>query len=557
MYGSMLHPIVAVTTLIWGVVNGVKVALLISLWLAGVAQWWIARELGLGWLPRIWSAGIAVAGGHLLGRMQIGVFSVFLSTAMASLALAGVLHLGRQGGRRAAVLLGISLASVLLSGQGYMQIGLLGVLPATMFFLFDGNDRASTRWKDFLLASVLGFLLAAPFLVPFLHLSPYITKDMDPDFKSAQSLAYLPLNLIIDDWAYFNNDALGKLPFPYLYTLYIGWIPVLLAAMGLSKARREDRRALWFMTVGAILAFLMGTATIPAALAKLWPAVAGIRYPTLMAGLAVPLILGLSAYGLEYLIKVARRWPNLSLSFPKSKGSARWQFPLRWFLFLPLVLSLQSAYHFARFWTGTAYIGDDVYHALSALRTETLQWVEPPFGEHFFIEPAIENGLKISPGIMTWGLRDRDLPAPVLYASRQGIPPGMDSAVSTTTEGITIYASSKDEEYAAVIHDETQEPCQASGSGGQIMVKCSATEAGHLVAKENMWTGWQAWMDGQHVPLLQNTWLEVDAPAGKHTFIFRYLPWDVPLSLALFVFGIIACVLLWRGPLVIRRAESG
>ena len=118
VHGSMLHPIVIVTTLIWDVINGAKVALVISFWFAGVAQWWLARELRLGWIPRLWSAGMAVVGGHLTGRMELGVFGAVFSTAMCSLVFCGILYVARGGGKRAAVLLGILMASALISGHG-------------------------------------------------------------------------------------------------------------------------------------------------------------------------------------------------------------------------------------------------------------------------------------------------------------------------------------------------------------------------------------------------------------------------------------------------------
>ena len=54
---STLHPVVMIATLLFGVVNGVKVTLLVALWLAGVAQWWMARELRLGAPARLWSPG--------------------------------------------------------------------------------------------------------------------------------------------------------------------------------------------------------------------------------------------------------------------------------------------------------------------------------------------------------------------------------------------------------------------------------------------------------------------------------------------------------------------
>jgi len=65
IHGSMLHPFVIFSTLLLGVVNGAKFALILSFWFAGIAQWWIARELKFSRIPRLWSSGMAVVGGHL------------------------------------------------------------------------------------------------------------------------------------------------------------------------------------------------------------------------------------------------------------------------------------------------------------------------------------------------------------------------------------------------------------------------------------------------------------------------------------------------------------
>ena len=276
VHGSMLHPIVMLTTLIWGVVNGAKIALVISFWFGGVAQWWLARQLGVGWLARMWSAGIAIVGGHLAGRMELGAFGVVLSTAMTSLMFAGILWVARGGGRRAAVVLGILGASAALSGQGYIQVGLLAMLPAMVFIFLDDPATLKTIWKDYALAIGVALLLSAPLWLPFLHFSPNFVKETDPEFVSAQPLAYLPLNLVIDSWAYYNSEALDKLPYPHLYTLYIGWIPVILAGVGLARGRAR-RGFLWFLTGGIVLAFLTGSAVLLKWLTEIWPGVAGIR----------------------------------------------------------------------------------------------------------------------------------------------------------------------------------------------------------------------------------------------------------------------------------------
>jgi hypothetical protein len=66
-----------------------------------------------------------------------------------------------------------------------------------------------------------------------------------------------------------------------------------------------------------------------------------------------------------------------------------------------------------------------------------------------------------------------------------------------------------------------------------------------LIVKENMWSGWKAWRDGDPVKLLGFNWLEVQALAGKHTYSFRYQPWDVPLGIGLCALGLILGVSYW------------
>jgi len=544
VYGSMLHPLVILPTLAWGVINGSKVALVASLWFAGLAQWWLARELELGWLPRMWSSLTVVAGGHLAGRMEIGVFGIVLSTAMGSLIFPAVLGVSRNGGRRAVVLLAIATASVLLAGQGYIQIGLLALLPASAFLLFDDSLRLRTVWRSYALAAGIAILLAAPLLVPLIHFYPNFAKDVDPVFKSTQSLAYLPLNLVINDMGYYASTVLGKLPYPYLYTLFIGWVPVILAVLGLSLGRREDRRWLYFLGSGVVLEFLIASATFWRGIGKLFDGLAGVRNPSLIAGLAVPLILGLAAYGLDQLLKLD--WPGLSIRTTNWPHLSERVFSLKWLLLIPLLFSLRANYDFAHHWLYTVHQEDNVAHVLEGLKTPSLQWVTPPFGEHFFIEPAVAMGLKVSPGIMPWHWKDRPYPVAALEAGRSGPPPGVDAQVAIAG-GIPIYVR-KGQEYAKIVTKDGQTPCTAKGSGGQLEVECSTAKPGRLVVEENSWSGWKAWRDGTSVSLRNGYWLEVEAPTGKHTYLFRYLPWDVPVGLFLFAIGVILCLWLWIRP---------
>lgn len=542
VYGSALHPLVALTTLAFGVVNGSKVALIAALWIAGLAQWCLARVLRLGWLARLWSGLVAVVGGHLATRMELGLFGVILSTATCSLVFPAALKVARDGGRRNTILLSVTLALAIVAGQGYLQIGLVFLSPAFLLLILDRDLRLRPSWREYAIAIGLALLMAAPLLVPLAHFWPNFGKEMDWNLSAAQPLKYFVLNFIIDDRVFLLSEALGKLPQAASYSMYIGWLPVLLAFLCLRVARPQDQRNLLFLVTSATLALLTGSAVTLRWLQPILPGVAGIRFPSLIGGLAVPPVLGLAAYGLDGLFSA--NWPRLSLSnhAPQDRGESA--VSLRWLLLIPLICSLRAGYEFSQEWLHVTELGDGTSAILNALRTPSLQWVEPPFGEHFFIEPAIRMGLKLSPGIRPWHWKERTPPEPYLEASRQGPPPNAYEV--TTIEDVPIYRFNDNREYAFVRTDDGAVPCWASGRGGNLIVSCAAPEAGELVVRENSWNGWYAWRDGERVPLLQARWLSVDALAGEHEYRFRYLPWDVPLGVLLSFVGMALSIWQWR-----------
>ena len=406
---SALHPVVMIATLLFGVVNGVKVTMLVALWLTGIAQWWMAKELKLAAPARLWSSGIAVAGGHLASRMEIGNYQFLLATAAASLFIAGILAMARRGGSRLAVVAGLLLASFLLSGQAYLQLGFVALAPAVAFLLFENGWRAAGRWKDFLVAGVVGLLLAAPFIVPMLHFLPNFAKDIDlSGFGAAQPVAFMPLNLVINDGAFYSSDALGKLPYVQLYSLYIGWVPVLLAAVGLATLKKSDRRAGWFLALGACLAFLASGPVILRWIFKFWIGIGAIRWPSLFSTLSVPLILALSAYGLDQVLIRMRSWPRITLGLSDDLAGRRLGLPLQWILIIPLALSLRSVQSFASQWYKVTPMPDAVYATLAAMRTSTLQWVSPPWGTQYFIQAGVQTGLKLSPVWLPYRWNNRE-----------------------------------------------------------------------------------------------------------------------------------------------------
>ena len=144
-------------------------------------------------------------------------------------------------------------------------------------------------------------------------------------------------------------------------------------------------------------------------------------------------------------------------------------------------------------------------------------------------------GYKISPGILTYRWKDRISPLSVLEASRNDKLIGPVELVNTIGE-IKVYKR-PNQHYAAVYTDKDVQPCFAFGYGGKIDVYCDTSYPGKLVMKENTWSGWMGWIDGTRVDLVGQEWIEDDVPAGKHTYQFRYQPWDVIVGLFICLIG--------------------
>ncbi len=549
--GSALHPLVILTTLGWGVLNGSKLALVGSLLIAGMAQLWLGRVLGLGRIARIWSAGIAVVGGHLAARMQLGSLALVLSTASCALVLPPLIALSRTGDRRTAVLLGVMLALVVVAGNGYLQVGLAFSLLAALLLVPLERTRATLLARRYALAAGLALLLAAPFLVPFLHFLPWFAKDHDPAFQSAQPFSYVPLNLVISDMTFYTADVLHKLPYPSHNANYVGWIPVLLALWALRRSRNQDQRqAIAFLVVFALLALWVASAVPLAWLVRIIRIpqfvgfISGVRYTAFMAGLAVPAILGLAAIGLDRLIAPGARRLRMSLA-SSGPNTFTVSVDLRWLLAIPLVLALVSTHAFSKQFLGTVRLDAHVPLLLEALRTPDLQWVNVPFGQHFYVESATRMNLKRAyNSYFTWHWKDRAQPEPFLEATQGGAPPGM--FMKSSAGGVAIYTAPPGREYATVTHrDGNRTICTAQGFGGNIDVTCATSRPGVLTVKENNWSGWQAEFDGRRLQLAPGQWLSVQLPAGNHMVRFRYWPWDVPLGLWLSLAGVALALYNW------------
>jgi hypothetical protein len=369
-----------------------------------------------------------------------------------------------------------------------------------------------------------------------------LAKFADEALVAAQPLEYTPLNLLIRDPAYHRSDLLGKLPFPYLYMLYIGWVPVLLSALWLRFAQRKERALMLCLSSGAALCFFFASGIPIKWLAKYVPAFSGFRNTPLIASLAIPGILGLAGFGLDRLL--SKEWPQLTLRLRPDSDLGSHNLNLSWVMAIPLIWSVHSAYTLVEPYLQTQDL-TDVYAEIESLEFQDLQWFSPPFGEHYWVEPALEAGLKVTSVVWAWSWDGRLPPDPKWMVARNGQPPG--SEVAGELAGIPLYHFT-DRSYAYIETNGEMVPCQALGSGGDIQVSCSSGAPGTLIVMENSWSGWKAWQDDERVTLLPNRWLSLKAPAGDHEFRFLYRPADVALGAFLTLIGFVLTIWFWLRP---------
>lgn len=215
----------------------------------------------------------------------------------------------------------------------------------------------------------------------------------------------------------------------------------------------------------------------------------------------------------------------------------------QWLLVIPLVVGLSDVARFSYDWLDVFELDTRNLPMVDRLRTDSLQWVATPFGEHAFVFLAREAGLKLTPGITPWVWKNRDLPQPVVEATRDSRE--APAELVSTEYGINIYRHPvKPYAYVTTASNEVI-PCRASGIGGQIDVDCALAERGQLVVQENVYSGWSASLNSQGLPLQTSPWLAVNLPAGTYHVQFRYRPWDVPVGLALTLLGVALAIRLW------------
>ena len=536
------YPPVALPVIFLGVRNGLKVALALVFVVAGLAQWWQLRLWRLRPWIRVWAAWMLMTSGMLAGRLELGALGVTFSLAAAAWLFPAWWYLWQRSGPRAHLPFAVALGLFLLAGRGYIQLAFLLVWPGIAALTY--AVLALEARGEFLrrVARALGaaLVLAAPVLLPFLRVWGAWYKEVDPAFQTAQPLSTLLLDFVVSNPDFYRSDVIGQLPYPHLTFHFIGWIPLLLAvlAVGLYLARPRDEARpvqaatvlLWTAWLAALLALataqplrlLIRLVDIP----KVAEFLGGMRHVQQVASLSIPLWISLAALAAHLLHD---RLSAIRLVFHIRNRS--WAIPLALGLGLMLWIALRQGWQASRAWM---YLVDapDLDAELTFLAQAGYQWVDTPFGEHQWVEPAVARDLKILTSVRRWNWKDWEMPQPRRVLDRHRREPGTYVFEVVLDEGLFGYELPH-ATYALVKRgDDAETPCRAVGLGGVVDVHCEAAQSGQLWVYEKSWWGWLASVDGGTWRILspREDYLTLPLSAGTHTVRLRYFPWDTLLG---------------------------
>ena len=551
LQGAVLHPLVILTTLLWGVANGSKVIVVVSLIGSGAASWWLAKELGAGRIPRIWISLLGVVGGHVLGRLEAGNVVLVLSVVSASFILPMVIRLNKKVTNRRIAVLAILMALLWLSGQGYIQVGvIIGWFPAFLYLLYQSNQKKQEKWVAFGKSFLLSIAISGLLLIPSVHFFAQMEKYTMDDLKSLQPFAYIPLNLVINDQDLFRQSFLGMDSFPYEHLNYIGWLPVIFAvAAGYFVLKQSQKRVYGALYLSILLIWIFTSREVMLFLMQYIPPINNLRAFCVATSLMVPPILGLAGWGMQQISEL--EWPRV-MRLSHSESQQYSSFSLKWLILIPILFfAFKDNITFAKSYLNLRDI-QVPQTDLAFVQLNDTQWVTPPNDDWF---PALMVG---SPKvIMTnrpWNWKNRQrLSGYIGLVSNPNHNP-LDGTLISREKDFDVMKR-PEELYASVTvnNGTTPDPvkCDANSSGGIIDVTCDTPAAGILTVHDYQWSGWYAWMDGNPIPFTSSDWLSVNAPAGRHIYSFRYRPWDIYLGAALSILG-----LGLAGWMIFRKGEK-
>ena len=571
------NPVATLPVLIWGGINGMKVAIFLSLLVAAFGQWYLAHTFGIRGFIRLWAGLLFALSGGLALLWRLGWYELLVGAAWFPWCFALLWRALHGRSRRSVVLAALAIALVVTTGGGYYPLYLAVTLTTLTLAALYGQRPAerSRRFRRAAAVAVLAAGLAAVYLVPLADGLRYTRRDAPPDVTqvNSQPVAYALFNYVISDEAWFTTAVLNRSS-GYSW-FYIGALPLLALAFTPWLFSRFSWRRRGILTILALLLVLLlwqANRHPPVSLLyDLVPFLLTFRFPNRLLIIAtIPLVV-LAAMNVQGLLVWLRRGQRgLRLGVSGSTENRRWRG-------VPVVIAFNVSVALLLLVALT-----DVYQANKsfamhpsdrpAAASEVLSWLRAEDPGTYYIN--IGGGMPL----WSWVAHAYELEMPVINFRYNRRVASMDAQLAPESpfraepeyilagetqpdpegaiflanrNGMNIWHQPQALPFAFAVADpdgpvnrETARELAAVIDGpNRVIVGDPAGVAGEqLVVLVSDYPGWRLTVDGETAPVVPlNGYLGATMEPGEHIYAFEFRPPQHIIGLAVSVVTLLVC----------------
>jgi hypothetical protein len=560
------NPLSTLPVLLFGVTDGFKIALFLSVLVAALGMWRLAVGLDFGRGARLWTALMYAFTGQAVARFFQGEYDFVLGYAWIPWVIGGVLIATRTHKRLDIAIAALSAALLFMSGNVYYSYYMLFVLIMLALVTIVDVQRIRpyltihpARVATVALIGLLAVGIIAVQLLPLVDFWHYIVKVADPNGTGAQSLGQILLDYLSKDP--LRADAVKVIPREEFYAYTGIWPFFLLLLLPFVAWKRQAKPLLFFISLLVLTVAWIDVRQMPwSSLYERTPFLNQFRYPTRMLIYGALALITLAGFGLDRLWKsLPKRGPLESVSVP---GIARWVAGRAGLLVLVVFIV----------WSiGDVYAANSRHAATrdpDPPRWQTINWLRAADKGEYFVtnvndwhSPIAANALHYVNGWygfdlirpLAGSLSSRYLEArpnyDVLGNDRQPSAPDAVAVQSFPTHTIYKYPHNLPFAFAVanaklfdnsgkgeLLSDDVTTLAPHMPNPNTVDVTANGGPDSTLVVMQSAYPGWQLSVDGQPQPVKNvSGYLAADLFSGTHRYVFTYrsLPFTVGLVISL------------------------
>lgn len=585
------NPLSTIPMMLFGGVNGMKVAIFLSLIAAAMGQWVLAHVLGVRGIFRLWAGLLFALSGGLALFWRLGWYELFVGIAWFPWCFAGLWVALKRQDRLSLVLTALALFMVATTGGGYYPL-YLGVCLGVMTFIllyWTPPARRNLIWRRVAIIVLLLVGLSAVYWLPLIDGYRYTGRDAPPDYpqNTSQPILYALFNYVVKDEGWFTADVLGK-GVAYGW-FYLGALPMLL--LGLTVwlySRYPARRRMLAVFGGVLIGILLWHANryTPVQYLYEWiPFLYIFRLPNRLLVVATSPLIVLAVLNGQGLLVWSRRWwrgLELAISTRRTGQPAPGLSMVRLLnvaVVLVLVWSLNDLYQVnKKFAMAPHPRNTNAQNALTWLKEQddSLYYVNIGGNKIFWDWMAYAYELEMPVLNFRYNRRvltmDEQYSATSPFAAEpqyilagQDFPQPPNAQLMSNFQGVNIWYQPDVLPYAfstTNVNGQITRPLVTPQSvrlngPNQVIVTGRAEGADeHLVVLVSDYPGWRVWVDGERAEMeAVNGYLGVEMLEGEHTYLFKFHPLKYDLGIVVTVATLAFC--LWWTVLEPRWKRSG